>query len=106
MTARLARLPYFHIDDMVFHMKTTLNIDDTVMTRLKQEAARRGVTMSWLVESALRALLDARPAAKDLPPLPTFNGGQFLVDVSDRRALYDVMNEDDDARLYGARKRD
>ena len=27
--------------DMVFHMKTTLNIDDGVMARLKEEAARR-----------------------------------------------------------------
>lgn len=87
-------------------MKTTLNIDDTVMIRLKQEAARRGVTMSWLVESALRSLLDARPAAKELPPLPTFQGGPFLVDVADRRALYDVLNEEDDIRLYGMKKKD
>ena len=35
-------------------MKTTLNIDDTVMRRLKQEAAARGCTMSELLESALR----------------------------------------------------
>ena len=42
---------------MVFHMKTTLNIDDGVMSRLKQEAARQGKTMSELVEIALRQLL-------------------------------------------------
>jgi hypothetical protein len=29
---------------MVFHMKTTLNIDDAVMARLKREAARQGRT--------------------------------------------------------------
>jgi hypothetical protein len=78
---------------MVFHMKTTLNIDDTVMVRLKQEAARRGVTMSWLVESALRSLL-AKPAkVKDLPPLPTFNAGRPLVDIANRDALYDAMGD-------------
>ena len=41
---------------MVYHMKTTLNIDDTVMARLKQEAARQERTMSDLVETALRML--------------------------------------------------
>ena len=35
-------------------MKTTLNIDDTVMAELKREAARQGRTMSELVETALR----------------------------------------------------
>jgi hypothetical protein len=38
-----------HIYDMGFHMKTTLNIDDTVMAELKREAARQGRTMSDLV---------------------------------------------------------
>ncbi len=78
---------------MAFHMKTTLNIDDTVMADLKREAARRGVTMSWLVESALRQLLDARPAAKKPPPLPTFNCGRELVDIANRDALYDAMED-------------
>ena len=38
-------------------MKTTLNIDDTVMQRLREEAARRGTTMSAFVEAALRSVL-------------------------------------------------
>jgi hypothetical protein len=37
-------------------MKTTLNIDDTVMTELKGETAQQGRAMSELVESALRLL--------------------------------------------------
>ena len=37
-------------------MKTTLNIDDTVMAQLKREAARQKRTMSDLVETALRNL--------------------------------------------------
>ena len=48
-------LTYTHIMDMVFHMKTTLNIDDGVMSRLREEAARRGVTMSALVGSRIKA---------------------------------------------------
>lgn len=85
---------------MVFHMKTTLNIDDTVMARLRREAARQNKTMSELVEAALRLLLQAKPARakKKLPPLPTFDGGKFLVDIADRDALYDVMEAGRDDR--------
>ena len=76
---------------MVFHMKTTLVIDDEVMTRLREEAARRGKTLSALVEAALRNLLDAGEQRRELPPLPTFHGGRPLVDVADRDALYQAM---------------
>jgi hypothetical protein len=76
---------------MVFHMKTTLDIDDDVMARLKREAARQGKTMSELVETALRLLLQRRPPPAELPPLPSFRGGAELVDVADRDALYEAM---------------
>lgn len=76
---------------MVSHMKTTLNIDPTVMNRLKREAARRGRTMSELVETALRLLFRAPKDARRLPPLPTFKGGGHLVDIADRDALYHAM---------------
>jgi hypothetical protein len=76
---------------MVIHMKTTLNIDDAVMARLRREAARTGRTMSELVEMALRQLLQRRPAATVLPELPTFRSGGALVDLADRGALYQAM---------------
>ena len=78
---------------MVIHMKTTLNIDPGVMARLKAEAARRGTTMSALMEAALRHLLERRPPGGEVPPLPEFHGGTELVDVADRNALYDVMEK-------------
>jgi hypothetical protein len=78
---------------MVNHMKTTLNIDDTVMDRLRRESARTGRTMSELVETALRQLLQSRSAAPDLTPLPSFDSGGALVDVADRDALYRAMEE-------------
>ena len=83
---------------MVCHMKTTLNIADSVMQRLREEATRRGTTMSALVEAGLRRLLaesslsDGQPAG--LPPLPAWNGGAELVDLSDRDALYRAMEEE------------
>jgi len=78
--------------DMVFRMKTTLIIDDDVMRRLKAEAARRGTTISRLVEAALRALLDAHPdETLELPPLPSFDLGVASADVADRDALFHAM---------------
>ena len=76
---------------MVYHMKTTLNISDVTMERLKREAARQGRTMSELVEAALRALLQKRTVAQKLPPLPEFHSGGARVDIANREALYDIM---------------
>ncbi|MCG3199036.1 MAG: hypothetical protein GHCLOJNM_03545 [bacterium] len=78
---------------MVFHMKTTLNIDDGIMRRLKREAARKGCTMSELVETALRALLRPKRSPTPLPPLPTFKCGHELVDVANREALYEIIED-------------
>lgn len=72
-------------------MKTTLNIDDIVMGRLRQEAARTGQTMSALVEAALRLLLDRESEPAELPPLPRLSSGGALVDIADRNALSDAM---------------
>lgn len=78
---------------MFSHMKTTLNIDDSVFARLKQEAARQGKTMSDLVETGLRLLFKASREQRKLAPLPSFRSGGHLVDISNRDALYDVMDE-------------
>lgn len=75
----------------VIHMKTTLTISDATMREIKREAARRGQTMSELVEAALRALLEPRQREVALPPLPEFPGGALRVDVANRDALYSVM---------------
>jgi len=72
-------------------MKTTLNIDDSVMLLLKQEAVRRGCTMSELMESAFRLLLTTKEAPRLLPPLPAFKSGGSLVEVADRDSLYQAM---------------
>jgi hypothetical protein len=72
-------------------MKTTLNIDDTVMAELKREAARQGRTMSEMVETALRLLLRSQRKRGPLPPLPSFRSGGALVDIADRDALYQAM---------------
>ena len=89
-------MTYRNTIGMVFHMKTTLNIDETVMQRLREEAARRGVTMSSLVEAGLRRVLaEPEPPSRRkaaLPPLPVGNSGGHLVDISNRDELYRVMD--------------
>jgi Arc/MetJ family transcription regulator len=84
-------LPYIHIYGMASRMKTTLNIDDTVMAELKREAARQGRTMSEMVETALRLLLRSQRKKGTSPVLPRFRGGGTLVDIADRDALYQAM---------------
>jgi hypothetical protein len=73
-------------------MKTTLVIDDRIMARLREEAARQGVTISSLVDAALRRMLEDRAShPRRLPRLPRFDLGEAFVDISDREALYQAM---------------
>ena len=83
-------------------MKTTLDIDPALMRRARDEAARRGMTVSDLVAAGLAQMLEAETPAKDeaLPPLPTWHGGgPPLVDVADREALERAMTDDADTEL-------
>ena len=73
-------------------MKTTLNIDPSVMARLKREAARRGCTMSEPVESARRLQLQPAKTRTEPPPLPTFESGGHVVDSAGRERLYHGMD--------------
>ncbi|MBI4861184.1 MAG: ribbon-helix-helix protein, CopG family [Candidatus Riflebacteria bacterium] len=73
-------------------VKTTLKMSSEVMRALKREAIRRQCTMSELVETALRSLLEkGAESTGSLPELPSFDGGGCRVDVSDRDALYRAM---------------
>jgi hypothetical protein len=78
-------------------MKTTLNIDDAVMQRLREEATRSGRSMSELVETGLRRFLaksapDQTP--DELPPLPEWASGGARLDVADRDALATIIDDD------------
>ncbi len=88
--------------------KTTLNIDETVMARLKQEALRRKTTMGALVEAGIRRILaegegvaaGAPAGAGALPALPVKAMGRPLVDVADRAALSELLDREQDEQLY------
>jgi len=76
-------------------MKTTITIDDDLLTRAERTAVVSGRTLSEVVEEALRAHLIDRPQQ---PPferrLVTFGGGGVLpgVDMSNNAAVRDVMD--------------
>ena len=82
---------------MVSHMKTTFNIDDTLMRQLRIEAARRGVTMTEIVESGIRHMVantngkKGKAEAKPLE-LPTKAMGRASVDIANRDELYRIFD--------------
>lgn len=80
---------------MKMTVRTTLNIDASVVKRLREEAARRETTMSALVEAGARRLLgDVQPPdAPPLRPLPTWKGGPYLVDIANRDEMHRAFDE-------------
>jgi len=76
-------------------MKTTLNLDQRLMREAKRLAAERGVTLTSVIEDALRDALEERrlppPVTFDMPVVTGRTGSD--VDVADRDALYDRMDD-------------
>jgi len=75
-------------------MRTTITIDDHLLTAAKRRAAETHQTLSQVVEEAVRAAL--MPPARDVKPFhlrwPTAAGGPLPgVDVADRNDLYERM---------------
>jgi Bacterial antitoxin of type II TA system, VapB len=54
--------------DMVGHMKTTVEINDALLTEVRRLAERRGETMRSLLEEALRRLIAAYESGETTPP--------------------------------------
>jgi plasmid stability protein len=79
---------------MIFHMRTTLVIDDELFRRLKQRAAAEKRTLSDVTQEVLRRGLRADTGKRKRAPvkLPTFTMGPPLVDVADRNQLYEVFD--------------
>lgn len=76
-------------------MKTTLNIDDELMRMAKRSAVDRGITVTQVVEEALAAALLRRGSAVafELHWKPVGGGRAPSVDVADREALYEHMED-------------
>lgn len=78
-------------------MKTTVNLSDALLLEAKSLALRQGVTLREVFENALRAhVLDSPEpdSPKFRLQLPTVRGhGPPRLDIRDRQALYDSMEE-------------
>ena len=75
-------------------MKTTLDLDEELLRRSRQRAAQEGVTLTRFVEDALALQLgDSRPEPAFRLALTTVRGTRPPnVDISDREALYEVLD--------------
>ena len=75
-------------------MKTTLNLDDELLTQAKRQARERGTTLTAVVEAGLRAVLAGEPTTTYRLRLRTVKGeGPPRADPADREALYAVLDE-------------
>lgn len=75
--------------------RTTLNIDDQLARQAKKLAAERGVTLTRLIEDALRDVVAPPRRVSDFQlEWETVVGREVPgVDVADRSALYDRMED-------------
>ena len=100
-------------------MKVKVEISEDLLKLIQEEADARHMTVERVIEGGLYRLRFQRLAwekegklkrlaygNKPLPPLPTFNSGGALVDIEDKDAMYRVLDEERDIRLYGASLRD
>jgi Arc/MetJ family transcription regulator len=79
-------------------MRTTIRLDDDLLTKAKRAALERGTTLTAVIEDALRrALAPGSAAAREDVELPTFRGDglQPGVDLDDAASLLDLMDERD-----------
>ncbi len=77
-------------------MRTTIRLDDELLTRTKELAASTGRSLARVIEDALREMLARQSQAGERQPvrLPTFAGKglQPGVDLDDSAALLDLMD--------------
>jgi hypothetical protein len=81
-------------------MRTTIRLDEKLLREAKLQAARRGTTLTALIEDALRESLARQHKTQQRKPvrLVTF-GGKGLhpgVDLDDSAALLDLMESPHD----------
>ncbi len=76
-------------------MRTTVRLDEHLLSEAKKQAAESGMTLTAVLEQALRESLARRNVQAKARPLrlKTFRGGGVRagVDLDDSAALLDVM---------------
>ncbi len=79
-------------------MRTTVRLDDALVKEAKVRAAEQGITFTQLIDESLRERLSVRPRRAGSRPLelPSYGKGGLRpgVDLSDNRAVRDLMDDD------------
>ncbi len=79
---------------MLCCVRTTLRIEDGLARRAKERAAADGITLTAMIEQALREALARRDHRPERPKLPA-EGGEGVapgIDLRDGRALRDRLD--------------
>ena len=79
------------------HMRTTVRLDEALLRQAKSEAARRGETLTCLIEQGLRLVLASPqvPRRRRRVSLPVSSAGGGLrpgVDLDNSAALLDLLD--------------
>ena len=76
-------------------MRMTIDVPDGLGQQAMHRASQRGCTFTALVVEGLHRVLAETPP-ESVPLLPTWGDGtgKVLVDLSDRDAVYEVLNSD------------
>ena len=79
-------------------MRTTVRLGESLLTKAKQEARRRGETLTSLMERGLRLAISgshtrARPARVKLPVSKATGGVRPGIDLDDTSALLDHLDD-------------
>ena len=83
-------------------MRTTIRLDDNLLSAVKQYAHERGQTLTAVIENALRELLARRNNWVQRSPvtLTTVDGKGLLhggIDLDDSKALLEIMGQERDS---------
>lgn len=80
-------------------MRTTIRIDDQLLSEAKRLAAESGQTLTAVIEDALRQMLARQQQVAERLPVELItvsgNGPQSGVDLDDSAALLDLMDSSD-----------
>jgi hypothetical protein len=81
-------------------MRTTIRLNEELLTEVKVYAAQSGQTLTAVIEGALRQVLALQNQPEDFEPVEpiTYGSGGLLpgVDIDDSAALLELMEAYDD----------
>ena len=81
--------------DMIKHMRTTINMKDSIYKSIKEEAARKGTTITRIIEDRLEYAAMNKPKSQTPKvKLKSFSGDGLYpnIDLDSSAALIEIMD--------------